>query len=73
MNYAGPPPSLPPDRDWRPEVVVLPAPPRRLPGQDHPALDAAELRARQVTYGVGAGAGLVILIVIGVLLSRALF
>lgn len=63
MSYAGPPPTTPPPPGWRPPVVTQPAPPRRLPPQDHAALDHAERVARQVTWAVAGVAGLVALLV----------
>jgi type VI protein secretion system component VasF len=46
---------------------MAPAPPRRLPPQDHAALDEAERAARRVTWTVAAVAGLVALVVACVL------
>jgi hypothetical protein len=50
-------------------VVFRPTPPRRLPPQDHPALDQAERAARRVTWAVAGLAGLVLLSVLCGLLS----
>ncbi|MQM28791.1 hypothetical protein [Glycomyces albidus] len=47
--YEGPPVNVPPPPGWRVEAVALPGEPRRLPPQDHAAIDAAEQRARLVT------------------------
>ncbi|GAA2294348.1 hypothetical protein GCM10009853_057930 [Glycomyces scopariae] len=47
--YEGPPVNVPPPPGWRVEAVALTGPPRRLPPQDHAAIDAAEQRARLVT------------------------
>ncbi|PRY58866.1 hypothetical protein B0I28_10421 [Glycomyces artemisiae] len=41
--------NVPPPPGWRVESVALPGEPRRLPEQDHAAIDAAEQRARLVT------------------------
>jgi hypothetical protein len=54
-------------------VYVQPAPPRPLPAQDVPALEAAEGSARTLTYGVGLIAGAVLLVVMCLLCSRLLF
>jgi hypothetical protein len=72
MGYPGPPPSTPPPAGWRPALVVRPAPPRRLPAQDHAALDAAERAARRLTWAVAAGAGVLAVLVACVLGSQAL-
>ncbi|MEU6246292.1 hypothetical protein [Glycomyces sp. NPDC047010] len=47
--YEGPPVNVPPPPGWRVESVALPGEPRRMPPQDHAAIDAAEQRARLVT------------------------
>lgn len=52
-------------------TVVRPAPPRTLPPQDHAAVDGTEQAARHVTYLVALIAGLVALLVAGILLARA--
>jgi hypothetical protein len=52
-----------------PHVVETP-PPRRLPPQDHAAIDNAEARARVFTIGMGAVAGAVILIALCALAGR---
>lgn len=49
-GYQGPPVNVPPPPGWRVEAVALPGEPRRLPPQDHAAIDAAEQRARLVTH-----------------------
>ncbi|WP_422771918.1 translation initiation factor 2 [Plantactinospora sp. WMMC1484] len=72
-HYPGPPPSTTPPPGWRPPTHVQPAPPRPLPPQDHPALDAAEGSARTLTYGIGMVGGAVILVLMCLLCSRALF
>jgi hypothetical protein len=72
-GYEGPPPTTPPPYGWQPERIVEPAPPRRLPAQDHTAIDAAEARARTLTYGVGVVVGAILLIVLCGLCGRALF
>jgi hypothetical protein len=72
-DYQGPPPSLPPDPAWRPEVVIQPPPPRALPNQDHAALDAQEQSARTLTYGFGLVAAAIILVLTCALCSRLLF
>ncbi|HEY2949212.1 MAG TPA: translation initiation factor 2 [Micromonosporaceae bacterium] len=72
-EYAGPPPTEPPPPGWRPPIVVQPPPPRQLPPQDEAGLDRAEESARTLTLGVSMLAGAVLLIVICVLCSRAVF
>lgn len=72
-GYAGPPPTIPPPPGWRPPVHVQPAPPRRLPPQDMAAMDDAEQRAQRVTYGIGAVAAVVLVILTCLLCSRVLF
>jgi hypothetical protein len=67
VSYPGPPQTDPPPPDWRPRVVRDPAPPRRLPPQDHAALDAAERAARRFTWAVGAVAMVAALMVVLVL------
>jgi hypothetical protein len=71
--YAGPPPTEPPPPGWRTPQVVRPAPPRNLPQQNLAEVDEAERSARTLTYGVGMIAGAVVLILICLLCSRALF
>jgi CHASE3 domain sensor protein len=53
-------------------VVVRPAPPRRLPAQDHPALDAAERAARRFTWVLAGVAGAIALVVTCLLAGRLL-
>lgn len=72
-NYPGPPRNPVPSPQWQPPVYVQPAPPRPLPAQDVPALEAAEGSARTLTYGVGLIAGAVLLVVMCLLCSRLLF
>ncbi|HEX5542182.1 MAG TPA: translation initiation factor 2 [Micromonospora sp.] len=70
--YPGPPvaPTLRPG--WRPPVFVQPPPPRQLPAQDLARMAAEERTARTITYGIGAAAGVVLLVVICLLCSRIL-
>ncbi|MEU6074652.1 hypothetical protein [Micromonospora sp. NPDC047074] len=72
-GYAGPPTATPPPAGWRPPVHLRPPPPRQLPPQDMAGLDGAEQRAQQVTYGIGAVAGVVLVIVVCLLCSRIVF
>src|SRR4029079_12232471 len=72
-EYSGPPRSAPRPPDWRPPHVMRPAPPRHLPPQSHDRLDAEEARARTLTLGVGMITAAVLLIVVIVLCTRALF
>lgn len=48
-------------------------PPRQLPPQDMIALDAQEQRAQRVTWGVGAVAGVILVALVCLLCTRALF
>jgi len=50
--YQGPPVNVPPPPGWRVEAVALPGDPRRLPPQDHAAIDTAEQRARLTTHWI---------------------
>ncbi|MEV0002574.1 hypothetical protein AB0H28_09845 [Micromonospora sp. NPDC050980] len=72
-GYAGPPVSTPPPPGWRPPVHVQVPPPRRLPPQDMVAMDHSEQRAQQLTYGIGAVVGVVLLLLTCLLCSRILF
>jgi hypothetical protein len=73
LIYNGPPVSAPPPADWRPQHVVEPTPPRRLPEQDHAAIDEREARARTVTIGLSIVAGAVMLIILCAVCGRSLF
>lgn len=53
--------------------MVQPPAPRQLPAQDITGLEEAERSARTLTYGVGMIAGAVLLVVMCLLCSRALF
>jgi hypothetical protein len=72
-GYTGPPPQTPPTPGWRPPVLRPSPPPRHLPGQDLGALDAAESRARGLSYGVGIGALVVMVIALCTVCGRFLF
>ncbi|MCG5449004.1 MULTISPECIES: hypothetical protein [Micromonospora] len=72
-GYSGPPPSVAPPAGWRPPVHLQPVPPRQLPPQDMAGLDAAEQRSQRVTYGFGAAAGVVLLVLLCLLCSRVIF
>ncbi|THV32018.1 hypothetical protein [Glycomyces paridis] len=50
--YEGPPVNVPPPPGWRVESVALTGEPRRLPPQDHAAINADEQRARLVTHWI---------------------
>ncbi|HEY8473103.1 MAG TPA: hypothetical protein VIL37_10785 [Natronosporangium sp.] len=71
-SYTGPPPTTPPPRDWRPPVTYQPLPPRKLPPQDHAALDAEERDARRFTLGLGAAAAVIAVVVACVLAGSLL-
>jgi len=71
--YTGPPPNTMPPPGWQPTLHVQPPPPRTLPPQDLPALDAAENSARTLTYGIGMVAGAVVLVLMCLLCARVLF
>jgi hypothetical protein len=70
-EYSGPPESVPPPPGWRVEHVALPSEPRRLPPQDHPAIDAAEQRARLVTHwtALAAIAVMFTMVIVGIALA----
>ncbi|WP_320065702.1 hypothetical protein [Micromonospora sp. RTGN7] len=72
-GYGGPPPTTPPPPGWRPPVHLRVAPPRQLPRQDMSGLDAEEQRGQWVTWGVGGSAALVLVALLCLLCSRALF
>lgn len=63
----------PPAGGWRPQHVVEPAPPRRLPPQDHAAIDSDEARARTLTYGIAILAGAVLVVLLCAVCGRVLF
>ncbi|NUT33159.1 MAG: hypothetical protein HOV79_08805 [Hamadaea sp.] len=52
-EYAGPPTTTPPEPGWHPDLIETPPPPRRLPAQDHAAIDADERAARRFTLMIG--------------------
>ncbi|WP_030155748.1 hypothetical protein, partial [Glycomyces sp. NRRL B-16210] len=68
-SYDGPPVNVPPPPGWRVETVALTGEPRRLPPQDHAAIDTAEQRARLVTHWITlvAVALMFIVLVIGLI------
>ncbi|TCB99705.1 hypothetical protein E0H26_03885 [Micromonospora zingiberis] len=72
-GYPGPPPTIAPPAGWRPPVHLQALPPRQLPAQDMAALDAREQRAQRLTWGVGAVAGAVLMVLVCLLCTRALF
>ncbi|MEV6689961.1 hypothetical protein AB0M35_00590 [Micromonospora sp. NPDC051196] len=72
-GYPGPPPTVAPPAGWRPPVHLQATPPRQLPPQDMIALDAQEQRAQRVTWGVGAVAGVILVALVCLLCTRALF
>ncbi|MCI4064142.1 hypothetical protein MRQ36_16645 [Micromonospora sp. R77] len=72
-GYAGPPRTVPPPPGWRPPVHLRVPPPRQLPPQDMAAIDSAEQQAQRLTYGVGAVAAAVLVILTCLLCSRLLF
>jgi hypothetical protein len=72
-TYQAPPVSSAPPAGWRPEHVVEPPPPRRLPAQDHGAIDEDEAKARTLTRGLGLLVGAVLLILLCALCGRVLF
>jgi hypothetical protein len=53
--------------------MVHPAPPRDLPEQDHAGIDEAESSARRLTLGVGAAAGVVLVLMLMVLCGGFFF
>jgi hypothetical protein len=73
LGYQGPPATTAPPAEWRPPHVIQPAPPRRLPEQDHAAIDEDEARARTMTRGLAMVAGALLLVVLCSLCGRILF
>jgi hypothetical protein len=73
LRYPGPPVTVPPPSGWRPEQVVEPPPPGRLPAQDHGAIDDQEAKARTLTRGLGLLVGAILLILLCALCGRVLF
>jgi len=73
LSYPGPPATFPPPSGWRPEQVVEPPPPGRLPAQDHRAIDEEEAKARTLTRGLGLLAAAILLILLCALCGRVLF
>lgn len=73
LSYPGPPPMSPPPTGWHPPHHVEPAPPRRLPNQDHDHLDAEEARARTLTQGVALIAVAALVVLTCLLCGRLLF
>lgn len=71
-TYQGPPPTAPPPWQWRPVRVVQPAPPRRLPEQDHAGIDTAEDRARTFTTQLALAASIIMIIMICVVCGRSI-
>ncbi|MFI1191920.1 hypothetical protein ACH4T9_01375 [Micromonospora sp. NPDC020750] len=72
-GYGGPPPTTPPPPGWRPPVHLRAAPPRHLPPQDTAGLDVEEQRAQWVTWSVGGTAAVVLVALVCLLCSRAIF
>lgn len=72
VAYTPPPPTVAPPMGWRPAHVVMTAPPRALPEQDHAAIDAAERSARTVTLVIGVAALLTLVVLFAVLCGQAL-
>jgi hypothetical protein len=72
-SYAGPPPTTPPPPGWRPPVHLQVAAPRHLPPQDMADMDGAEQRAQRLTWSIGAVAGVVLVLLVCLLCSRAIF
>ncbi|WP_157930681.1 hypothetical protein [Glycomyces xiaoerkulensis] len=63
-TYEGPPANVPPPPGWRVETVAVPDAPRRMPKQDHAAIDAAEQRAKLVTHWAALVAVMLMFIVV---------
>jgi len=64
VEYTGPPPTVRPTGPVPYLLVPTEDPPVRLPEQDHDAIDAEEAEGRVVTYGVGAVAGVLMLLLL---------
>ncbi|MGH8794333.1 MAG: translation initiation factor 2, partial [Stackebrandtia sp.] len=67
---SGPPRTDPPPKGWMVPEVIVPAPPRELPSQNHAAVDAAERHARTITQGMAILAGSLMFVVLIVVLVR---
>jgi hypothetical protein len=63
----------PPPFSWRPDVIVEVPPPRRLPNQDHAAIDDEEAHARTVTYGIAAVVAALIIVLFCAVAGRLVF
>ena len=72
-RYEGPPRTTPPSPQWRPRRIVQPSAPRRLPSQDHAAIDAEEEQARSLTRLLGWVGGGALLLVVVLLCGRLVF
>jgi len=72
-TYQGPPPMTPPPTQWRPPHHIEPAPPRRLPNQDHDRIDVEEAQARTITHGVAMVAAALMIVLSCLLCGRLLF
>jgi hypothetical protein len=73
LRYQGPPLSNPPPAGWRPTRIVEPAPPRRLPEQNHAGMDEQEARARTLSLGLAIVASAVLVIILCAVCGRTLF
>ncbi|HEX6873428.1 MAG TPA: hypothetical protein VF163_20205 [Micromonosporaceae bacterium] len=72
-RYTGPPAESRPPAGWQTPRVIEPAPPRRLPDQDHASIDQAEAQARTTTFGLTILAGAVMMVLLCTLCGRWLF
>jgi hypothetical protein len=73
LAYQGPPRMEPPPAGWRPERIVTPSAPRRLPGQDHARIDQEEAQALTVTRMAAIATGAILLILMCALCARWVF
>jgi hypothetical protein len=73
LIYQGPPVWSAPPTDWRPTHVVEPALPRRLPEQNHAAIDDQEAKARTLSLGLAIVASAIMVIVLCAMCGRNLF
>jgi hypothetical protein len=69
-GYTPAPRMVLPPAGWAPQRIVLTAPPRELPHQDHAGIDEAERRATLVTRAVGLVAAAVLAVLLLVLVNQ---
>jgi hypothetical protein len=63
----------PPPARWHPPHHTEPAPPRRLPTQDHDRIDTEEAQARTLTHGIALVAAAAMIVLTCLLCGRLVF